>query len=77
MPLLTYPSRLAECKICSSMVSVERLHEHLLADARMLRVIKTSRPEWGRQECEEYLRTLCSPTKRPKSSESYPPRPTT
>ena len=66
MTLLTYPSRLAECKICSTMVPVENLPEHLLADARMLRVIKTSRPEWGRQECEEYLRTLCSPTQRLK-----------
>ncbi len=66
MPLLTYPSRLAECKICSTMVPVESLHEHLLADARMLRVIKTSRPEWGREECEEYLRALCSPTQRLK-----------
>ena len=66
MPLLTYPSRLAECKICSTMVPVESLHEHLLADARMLRVIKISRPNWGRQECEEYLWTLCSPTQRLK-----------
>ncbi len=66
MTLLSYPSRLAECQICSTLVPVENLPEHLLADARMLRVIKTSRPEWGRQECEEYLRTLCSPTQRLK-----------
>ncbi len=58
--------RLAECQICSTLVPVENLPEHLLADARMLRVIKTSRPEWGREECEEYLRTLCSPTQRLK-----------
>ncbi len=58
--------RLAECQICNTMVPAESLHEHLLADARMLRVIKTSRPNWGREECEEYLRTLCSPTQRLK-----------
>jgi hypothetical protein len=35
------------------------LPEHLLVDARMLQLIKSTHPEWGHQECENYLRTLC------------------
>jgi hypothetical protein len=46
---------MTQCKICGTFVPVSTLSEHLLADARMLRVIKASRPEWGRQECEEHL----------------------
>ncbi len=47
-----------KCKICGSLVPTENLPNHLLADARMLRLIKDTHPELSRQECEDHLRTL-------------------
>jgi hypothetical protein len=57
-PLLN-PHRMTRCQVCCSLVPTVNLPEHLLADARMLQLIKSTHPEWGRQECEHYLRVLC------------------
>ncbi|MDA2915991.1 hypothetical protein MYX64_03990 [Nitrospinae bacterium AH_259_B05_G02_I21] len=59
MTPLSDPSKVTQCRICSITVPVADLPGHLLADAKMLRVIKSTRPEWNRQECEEHLRALC------------------
>jgi hypothetical protein len=59
MSPLSDPLRIVQCQICSRLVPVADLPAHLLADARMLRLIKTTRPEWGHQECEDHLRALC------------------
>ena len=59
MTTLSIPlHRMDKCKICGSLVPTENLPNHLLADARMLRLIKDTHPELSRQECEDHLRTL-------------------
>ena len=47
-----------KCPICGNLVPTASLSEHLLADARMLGIIKTTHPKWSRQECEDHLRNL-------------------
>ncbi len=60
MSPFTRPYPTARCELCGQSVPSENLPEHLLADARILRIIKTTHPSWGRQECESYLRSLCA-----------------
>lgn len=59
------PYRTARCDVCGNLIPASNLPEHLLADARILRIIKATHPEWGRRECEEYLQSLASEKPRP------------
>jgi hypothetical protein len=56
-PLL-HPYSIVQCLVCGSLVPATNLPEHLLADARILRIIKSTHPEWDRQECECYLQAI-------------------
>lgn len=53
--------RTVPCPACGNLVPSANLQEHLLADARILRLIKVNRPEWTNQDCEDYLRSLSGP----------------
>jgi hypothetical protein len=59
MTSLTFPFETTLCEICGSSVPESNLGEHMLADVRILQIIKVNRPEWGHGECEDYLRSLC------------------
>lgn len=50
--------RMTECRLCGNLVPADGLHLHLLADARLLRLIKANNPGWDRDLCEDYLRSL-------------------
>jgi hypothetical protein len=56
------------CPVCYNLVPKPDLHEHLKADFRLLDIIKTTHPEWGRHQCEDYLRSI-SATGPPKRSD--------
>lgn len=60
MSPLIDPHRMAKCQICGGMVPAANLPEHLMADAKILRVIKSAHPEWDRREYECYLRAISS-----------------
>ncbi len=55
---LSNPLLPTKCPICGNLVPSGSLPEHLLADARMLRIIKSTHPHWSRNECKDYLRAL-------------------
>jgi hypothetical protein len=48
------------CPTCGNLVPTSNWPEHLMADFRIIQIIKATHPEWNRQECEDYLRSLCS-----------------
>lgn len=58
MTQLSSPEDSAQCPICETVLQRENQCEHLLAAARLLRIVKTTHPEWSLQECEDYLRSL-------------------
>ena len=53
------------CRVCDNLVPMPDWFEHLKADFRLLDIIKTTHPEWGRRQCEDYLRSI-SATGLPK-----------
>lgn len=55
-----YPYRTVECHVCGNLVPEGNLAEHLMADARIIKLIKETRPEWNNKECEAYLKSLSS-----------------
>lgn len=61
MSPMIYPFITAECEICGTSVPEASLQTHMMADVRILRIIKANRPDWDRLECEEYLRGLYGP----------------
>jgi hypothetical protein len=58
MSPLNYPYRTTHCQICGCEVPAANLHEHLLADGRLLRIIKSVHTDWKREDCEGYLRSI-------------------
>lgn len=58
MTPMAYPYKTTECDLCGNLVPTTNLQEHLMADARILSVIQSSRPGWSGRECTEYLRAL-------------------
>ncbi len=57
----TDPSQTTACPICGNPIQTAGLPEHLLADVRMLRIIKATHPDWTCQECEDHWRAICGP----------------
>ena len=68
MAPLINPYRTAQCEVCGNMVPLSNMPEHLLADARILRIIKASNPDWGRRQCEDYLRAMYGPNDYPRAN---------
>ncbi len=58
----------AYCPVCGNFVPMSDWFEHLKADFRLLDIIKTTHPEWGRHQCEDYLRSI-SATGLPKRTD--------
>lgn len=58
----------AYCPVCGNFVPMSDWLEHLKADFRLLDIIKTTHPEWGRHQCEDYLRSI-SATGLPKRTD--------
>ena len=58
----TDPSQTTACPTCGNPIQTAGLPEHLLADVRMLRIIKATHPGWSSQECEDHWRAICGTT---------------
>lgn len=59
LPIYAY--RTVECHFCGNLVPEGNLPEHLMADVRIIKLIKSTRPEWNHKECEDYFRSLSGP----------------
>jgi hypothetical protein len=60
---VTDHSKMTTCPICGTPIQTSNLPEHLLADARMLRIIKATHPGWSCEDCEQHWRHLCGSAK--------------
>lgn len=69
---LPYPRRITRCRVCGSLVLAEDLLHHLSADARILKIIKSTHPKWSGQECRDYLWNICGDKVGTKDSEISP-----
>ncbi len=55
-----HPYRTVECHVCGKLIPEGNLAEHLMADARIIKIINEIRPEWNKEECEAYLKSMSS-----------------
>jgi hypothetical protein len=58
MTPLIRPYFVTNCQVCGNLVPEANLSEHILADARILQIIKATHPDWTREECEDYLKSF-------------------
>lgn len=58
----------SSCPICDTELKAEEACDHLLAAARLLRIVQATHPEWDLGDCEAYLRDLFSGDLPPKQT---------
>lgn len=68
MSPLNHHYRTTHCQLCGSLVPAANLHEHLLADTRLLQIIKSVHPDWKREDCKGYLRSISGAQKEARLS---------
>lgn len=62
------PTSGPSCPICDTELKAEEACDHLLAAARLLKIVQATHPDWDLKECEAYLRDLFSSGLPPKQA---------